>query len=108
MNPEEADQAFAQMMGMIGSALASMQGGMLGLERYEYAMVPIDDLNAYARDRWRVVPVPPVQEVKVTLGQMAPGPAVFLMERQLLTDDADLGQLAASAGPGEPGGGRDA
>lgn len=85
------DQAFIGAMEMIGGAINSVQTSALGLDRYEYAMVPVDELNAYGADRWRVVAVPPVQEVKVTLGQPTPGALTFLMERLVIVGDSPGG-----------------
>jgi hypothetical protein len=58
-----------------------------GLETFEYAMVPVDELNAYAIDRWRVVPVPPAQEITQGLSGPRAGPLTFLMERQVMVRD---------------------
>ena len=48
---------------------------------YEYAMVGVDDLNEFARALWRVVPVPPSQEITQGLTGPKAGPLTFLMER---------------------------
>jgi hypothetical protein len=85
------DQAFAGAMNMIGGAISTVQASALGLETYEYAMVPSGELNERGADRWRVVAVPPVQEVVNGLGGMRPGPVTYLMERRVLINDTPGG-----------------
>jgi len=47
-------------------------------------MVAVDDLTGHGKDGWRVVPVPPAQEVKISMLTQKPeaGPLMFLMERE--------------------------
>lgn len=51
--------------------------------KWDYLMVPMDELADRGAEGWRVIPVPPSQEVTVVLGQPKPGPLMFLMERGL-------------------------
>ena len=51
---------------------------------YEYKMVETDELTAHGMEGWRIIPgVPPVQGIKIVLGQPQPGPLSWLMERQV-------------------------
>ena len=87
MTEFNADQEFAGTMEMIRGAIGTVQAAQLGLEGYEYKMVPFDELTAYGADRWRVVPIPPMQEIRMILGQATPGLLTFLMERQVIVGD---------------------
>lgn len=78
------DEAALQMF---RSLTGAVDGARYGLDTFEYAMVPADELNAYAADRWRVVPVPPAQEITMLLGQPKAGPLTFLMERPVIVPD---------------------
>lgn len=55
--------------------------------RYEYMRVPWDEINDYGAKGWRLTAAPPMQEVKVTLGQPTPGEVMFVMERELKEGD---------------------
>lgn len=50
---------------------------------YEYERVPWAEVNDYGAKGWRLTAHPPMQEVKVTLGQPTPGDVMFIMEREL-------------------------
>lgn len=75
-----------------------------GLETYEYAMVSVDDLNDRATDRWRVVPVPPSQEITQGLSGPRAGPLMFLMERLVIVSDTAEGLRGADYNGHFPGG----
>jgi hypothetical protein len=86
----DTDQAFISLVEMMRGAIGGMQGQMLGMDRFEYKLVPVHELSEHGADRWRVVPVPPSMEVKVVLGQPQPGPMSFLMERQVIVDETAM------------------
>jgi len=88
------DQAFLGAMGSLQGLVGVAQAEMMGLERHEYELVPVEKLNEYAADRWRVVAIPAVQEISIVLGTPKPGPLTFLMERRMLADESALRQLA--------------
>lgn len=79
----DANEAFVSLAQMLQGIVGGMQANQFGLESYEYDMVPVGELTERGRDRWRVVPVPPAQQIKVTLGQPQPGDLMFLMERKV-------------------------
>jgi len=72
---------------MFNTLTGAVDGARYGLDTFEYAMVPVDELNAYAVDRWRVVPVPPSQEITQGLSGPRAGPLMFLMERPVIVRD---------------------
>ncbi len=73
--------------------IANAFAGLGVYDRYEYKMVPLDELSEHGAERWRVVPVPPAQEITQGLTGPKAGPLMFLMERMILVDDtpADAG-----------------
>ena len=48
---------------------------------YEYCRVPWDQISDRAAQGWRIVPMPPVAEMKNVLGQMQMGEPLYAMER---------------------------
>jgi hypothetical protein len=50
---------------------------------YEYARVPWEQVAALAAQGWRVMPMPPVAEMKNVLGQMQMGEPLYAMEREV-------------------------
>lgn len=51
--------------------------------RYQYERIPWESVNAYGANGWRLTALPPIQEVKVTLGQPTPGDLLFIVEREI-------------------------
>jgi hypothetical protein len=98
------DQAFVGAMGALQGLVGSAQAEMLGLETYEYAMVPVDELNERARDRWRVIPLPPSQEITQGLSGPRAGPLTFLMERKVIVGDTAEGLRGIDYNGHFPGG----
>lgn len=49
---------------------------------YEYQRVPWERVSEMAGQGWRLVPIPPVGEIKNVLGQMTMGEPLFAMERE--------------------------
>lgn len=93
MSEFSPDHEFSDIMEGIRGTIASVQGGLLGLDKYEYLLAPPDELNERGADRWRLVPMPPLQIKQSLAGPI--GSVLFVMERQLLADDADLAQMSA-------------
>jgi hypothetical protein len=92
MSEDYEHTAEAQMAQAFSGLAGTVQGMAMGLyDRHEYKMVPVDDLSEHGADRWRVVPVPPAQEITQGLTGPRAGPLMFLMERQVLVDDTPGG-----------------
>lgn len=49
---------------------------------YEYQRVPWERVNEMAGQGWRLVPIPPVGELRNVLGQMQMGEPLYAMERE--------------------------
>lgn len=56
--------------------------------KWEYVMVPAEELSERGAEGWRVIPVPPAQEVTQGLTGPKVGPLMFLMERSASTPHA--------------------
>jgi hypothetical protein len=103
MSEQTPDEVMASaFMGLAGSVQQAMMAD--GLARYEYAMVPVEELNDHGADRWRVVPVPPAQEITLVLGQPKAGPLTYLMERSVLVGEADDALRPTDYNGFQPGG----
>ena len=93
---EHVDAQMAQMAQAFVGLAGTAQGAMMGaFDHFEYRHVALEDLNAHGADRWRVVAIPPSQEIKQGLAGITPGPLMFLMERQVIAPDspAEAGEL---------------
>jgi len=55
-------------------------------DHYEYLLADFGELNDRAKDRWRVVAIPPFRVAKGA-------PRTFLMERQVVVSNEDIGDL---------------
>lgn len=75
-----------EMAGVMQSAIGLIQSSVMGMDRYEYKLVPLGELNEHGRDRWRVVP-----GIVVAPPGMEDG--ACLMERQVIASESDLAAL---------------
>ena len=51
---------------------------------YEYARIPWDEVAGYAAQGWRLMPIPPMPEMKAVLGQVQmTGVILYHLEREL-------------------------
>jgi hypothetical protein len=51
---------------------------------FEYARVPWDEVAGHAAQGWRLMPIPPMPEMKVVLGSMQmTGVILYHLEREL-------------------------
>ena len=68
---------------------------------FEYARVPWDEVAGRAADGWRLMPVPPMPEMKAVLGQVQmTGVILYHLEReQAEADQAAQQDRAGHAGP---------
>ena len=54
------------------------------LKAWEYARVPWDEVAEHAAQDWRLMPIPPVPEMKAVLGQVAmTGVVLYHLEREV-------------------------
>lgn len=81
-----------------GLGLRTATAKLIAVPAFEYRRATWDEVCQLGPQGWRIVPVPPIVEMRQVLGQMQAGEPLYVIERETSRHDGAVAAITAAPG----------